>query len=120
MQQKISDSEWKIMEVLWEIGRATQSEIMDRLDMQWNKNTVYTFLSRLEGKKMVRTMEDTSPKVYEAVVQREAWVRKEQENFLNKVYHGSVGKMVTAFVEEGKLTADEVEELKRLLEGMEI
>lgn len=118
MDYKISDSEWKIMEILWEKGTASQSEIMEALDVKWNKNTVYTFLSRLEHKGMA--ISEGSPKHYRAAVRREDCVEQEQESFLNKVYHGSAGQMVTAFVEEGKLTADEVETLKRLLEGMDV
>ena len=53
MDYKISDSEWKVMEILWEKGTATQSEVMDALTEGWNKNTVYTFLSRLEHKGLV-------------------------------------------------------------------
>ena len=53
MDYKISDSEWKVMEILWEKGAATQSEVMDALTEGWNKNTVYTFLSRLEHKGLV-------------------------------------------------------------------
>lgn len=118
MDYKISDSEWKIMEILWEKGTATQSDIMDGLDVKWSKNTVYTFLSRLEHKCMVES--SGSPKEFRAAVKREDCVEQEQESFLNKIYHGSAGKMVTAFVEEGKLTAEEVEELKRLLKEMDI
>ena len=111
MKYKISDSEWKIMEIIWENGFVLQSDIMDALDGKWNKNTVYTFLSRLaEG----------SPKQYRAAVSREECVAQEEESFLNKIYHGSAGKMVTAFLQEGRLSADEVEELKKLLEGMEV
>lgn len=118
MEYKISDSEWKIMEILWEKGEASQSEVMDGLDVKWNKNTVYTFLSRLENKGLVES--GGSPKQYRPLARREDWVAREQESFLNKVYHGSAGKMVAAFVEEGKLTAEEMEELKRLLEGMQV
>lgn len=118
MDVRITDSEWKIMEILWEKGEATQSELMERLEEKWNKNTVYTFLSRLEHKGMVES--HGSPKQYRAAAKREDCVEQEQESFLNKVYHGSAGKMVAAFVEDGKLTPAEVEELKRLLEGMQI
>jgi len=118
MTYKISDSEWKIMEIIWEKGSVLQSDIMDALHGKWNKNTVYTFLSRLEQKGLVAA--EGTPKQYRAVVSREDCVAQEEENFLNKIYHGSAGKMVTAFLQEGRLTADEVEELKKLLEGMEI
>lgn len=118
MAYKISDSEWKIMEILWEKGAAVQSDIMDALDVKWNKNTVYTFLSRLENKGLVAA--EGTPKQYQASVSREDCVAQEEENFLNKVYHGSAGKMVAAFVEEGRLTQQEMEELRRLLEGMDV
>lgn len=118
MAYKISDSEWKIMEIIWEKGSVLQSDIMDALHGKWNKNTVYTFLSRLEQKGLVAA--EGTPKQFRAVVSREDCVAQEEENFLNKIYHGSAGKMVTAFLQEGRLTANEVEELKKLLEGMEV
>lgn len=118
MTYKISDSEWKILEILWEKSQATQHEIMAGLDVKWKKNTVYTFLSRLEQKGLVAA--EGTPKQFRAVVSREDCVAQEEENFLNKIYHGSAGKMVTAFLQEGRLTANEVEELKKLLEGMEV
>lgn len=118
MDYKISDSEWKVMEILWEKGTATQSEVTDALTEGWNKNTVYTFLSRLEHKGLVAA--EGSPKRYAAVIGREECVRQEEEGFLNKVYHGSAGKLVAAFVEEGRLTEKEKEMLKRLLEGMDV
>ena len=118
MDYKISDSEWKVIEILWEKGTATQSEVMDALTEGWNKNTVYTFLSRLEHKGLVAA--EGSPKRYAAVIGREECVRQEEESFLNKVYHGSAGKLVAAFVEEGRLTEKEKAMLKQLLEGMDV
>ena len=110
MDYKISDSEWKVMEILWEKGTATQSEVMDALTEGWNKNTEHKGLVAAEG----------SPKRYAAVIGREECVRQEEESFLNKVYHGSAGKLVAAFVEEGRLTEKEKAMLKQLLEGMDV
>ena len=118
MDCKISDSEWKVMEILWERGAATQSQVMEDLDTKWNKNTVYTFLSRLEHKGLIAAA--GSPKEYTAIAKRADCVRQEQESFLNKVYHGSVGQMVAAFVEEGRLTEQDKTMLKALLEEMEV
>lgn len=121
---KISNSEWVIMEILWEKGEATQSEVMAALEERqshtiWKKNTVYTFLSRLEAKGFVRSVQRKGGKHFSACLGREECVRQEKESFLNKIYHGSVGKMVASFLEDGTLTAEEREELKRLLEEME-
>ena len=118
MDYKISDSEWKVMEILWEKGAATQSEVMDALEENWNKNTVYTFLSRLEHKSLVAA--EGSPKRYAAIIGREECVRQEEESFLNKVYHGSAGQLVAAFVGEGRLTEKDRAMLKQLLEEMDV
>lgn len=123
MENRISNSEWVIMEILWEKGEAAQSEIMEALEGRheriWKKNTVYTFLSRLEAKGLVRSTQEKGGKRFAACRGREECVRQEKESFLNKIYHGSAGKLVASFLEDGTLTAEERGELKRLLEEME-
>lgn len=118
MENRISNSEWVIMEVLWEKGEVTQAEIMDSLDKKWKKNTVYTFLSRLETKGLVNSRQERGGKRFSANRERAECVREEKESFLNKVYHGSAGKLVASFLEDGSLTAKERQELMQLLEEM--
>lgn len=115
MEYKITESEWQLMELLWK-GELTQPQLMEQLDKKWNKNTVHTFLTRLCSKGYVEVDKERSPHVYRAIVSREECVKQERESFLQRVYRGSVGNMVAAFVKEGQLTEAEVEELRKLLE----
>lgn len=115
MEYKITESEWQLMELLWK-GELTQPQLMEQLDKKWNKNTVHTFLTRLCSKGYVEVDKERSPHVYRAIVLREECVKQERESFLQRVYRGSVGNMVAAFVKEGQLTEAEVEELRKLLE----
>ena len=51
------------------------------------------------------------------------WARsspQERRGLLDRVYQGSAGKLVAAFVRDGALTAQEREELRRLLDEMEV
>lgn len=116
MEYKITESEWQLMELLWK-GELTQPQLMEQLDKKWNKNTVHTFLTRLCSKGYVEVDKERSPHVYRAIVSREECVKQERESFLQRVYRGSVGNMVAAFVKEGQLTEAEVEELRKLLEA---
>lgn len=118
MEYKISESEWQLMEFLWQ-GETTQAKLMEQLDGKWNKNTVHTFLARLCAKGYVEVDKERSPHVYRAIVVREECEKQERESFLKRVYRGSVGNMVAAFVKDGQLTEEEVEALRRLLNGVE-
>lgn len=116
MEYKITESEWQLMELLWQ-GEMTQPQLMAQLDHKWNKNTVHTFLARLCGKGYVEVDKEHSPHIYRALVSREECEKQERESFLQRVYRGSVGNMVAAFVKDGQLTEAEVVELRKLLEN---
>lgn len=118
MYVRITDSEWKIMEILWENESLTQPEIMNLLCENWAKNTVHTFLTRLCRKEMVEVDKATQPHRYRALISREECVNQEQESFLDKIFGGSAGMLVSSFVKSGKLSKQEREELLQILEAM--
>ena len=55
MKIDLSNSEWKLMNRLWQTSPMTITELTAALreDTGWSKNTVITMLSRLEGKEAV-------------------------------------------------------------------
>lgn len=116
MDYKISESEWLLMEQLWQ-GELTQPQLAERLGKKWNKNTIHTFLSRLCTKGYAAVDRERSPHVYRAAVPREECEKQERESFLQRVYRGNVGNMVSSFVKDNKLSAREAEELRKLLDG---
>ena len=52
---KLTEAEWTVMSVLWKNERFALKEITDQLYEinQWNKNTVFTYLTRMEHKGLV-------------------------------------------------------------------
>ena len=114
---RISEAEWAVMEALWRCPGATTAELTALLsENAWSKNTIHTFLTRLEGKGYVRVDGSVSPKRYDPAVRREDCVRKETESFLSRVWHGAAGQLLSACIRENRLTAGEVEELRQLLD----
>ena len=118
MQVNLSDSEWKLMNRLWEQSPRTIMELTASLkeDTGWSKNTVITMLSRLEAKGAVRHEEGARAKAYYPAVDRETAARAETESFLGKVYGGSLGLLVSAMVESRALTEEDLAELSAILE----
>ncbi|MCW1884630.1 BlaI/MecI/CopY family transcriptional regulator [Luteolibacter flavescens] len=113
---KISESEWAVMEVLWDASPRTASEIAKTLRKKtsWAENTVRTLLTRLVEKGALD--EAGSPKLYTPAVQREDCVRAESESFLERIFQGAAKPLLVHFAKNARLTPDEVRELKRILD----
>ena len=114
----LSDSEWKLMNRLWDRAPMTITELTAalRADTGWTKNTIITMLSRLEAKGAVRHEEGGRAKRYFPVISQAETAREETKNFLDKVYGGSLGLMMSAMVDSHALTEADITELSAILE----
>lgn len=120
--KKLSDAEWKIMEVLWEKGPCRLKEIVDELYSQtkWTRNTVHTYLTRMEKKNFVSINREQEHHLYSYMINREECVKEERERLLHQAYQGSVSDLVVAFLKESKISKEEKERLSKLLDEMEV
>lgn len=115
----ISESEWSVMEALWERAPQTASEVTKvlRPTMSWAENTVRTLLTRLVDKGALKTAEnDSGTRTFAPAVKREACVRAESDSFLQRIFGGAAKPLLVHFAQTSKLTPEEVQELKRLLD----
>ena len=115
----ISDSEWTVMEALWNSSPQTAGEVTKALrpTTNWAENTVRTMLTRLVDKGALETgKNDSGTRTFSPAVSRESCVKSEGESFMQRVFQGAAKPLLVHFAQESKLTADEVAELKRLLD----
>jgi BlaI family penicillinase repressor len=114
----ISDAEWKVMEVLWTRSPATANEVIDSLQnsCKWSGNTIRTLLSRLVRKGALKARKDGPRFLYSPALERERHVAAESDSFLKRVFFGSPKPLLLHFAERTRLSADEIEELKRFLD----
>ncbi len=118
---KLTDAEWQVMEVLWSGEQFALGDVTDALKSikGWNRNTVYTYLTRMAKKGLVGINRDTVQPYY-AAVSREDCARQEREELLGKVYNGAAGDLIAAFLKEHKISKQEVNRLKKMLDDMEV
>lgn len=118
---KLSEAEWSVMEVLWQGESFALKDITNALSEvnAWSKNTVYTYLSRMEAKGLVK-IDHTSRAPYCAAVSRETCAKKERDELLSKVYSGATTDLIAAFLKESPISKEEVERLRSLLDEMEV
>lgn len=116
MNEKLFDSEAKVMEILWERGPLSAKEIslIAADSIGWNKNTTYTVIKKLEAKGFIRRDEPgfiCTPLVSQNEVQK-----NEAESLLKKFFGGSRKALFSALLEDEKLTDREIEELRDLID----
>lgn len=118
MPPKISESEWDVMNTLWERSPRTAAEVFAALPAGhgWHQKTVNTFLARLAAKGAVRVSKDGNVNLYSARLQRAECVAREGRGFMERVFRGAAGPMLLHFCEKAELTAEEIRELEKLLE----
>ena len=117
----LTNSEWYVLDCLWERSPQTVMELVAALGerLGWAKSTTITTLRRMEDKGLVLCQTQGRTKHYAPAVQRDRAVRGETRSFLNKVYQGSVGLMVSAMAQDQALSKEEIDELYEILREAE-
>ncbi len=116
----ITETEWKIMQVLW--GRSPLSageilEVLQKDDAAWHPKTTQTLIGRLVKKGALGFKGKGRAYFYHPLLTAEQCVDRESDSFLKRVFGGSLQPMLVHFVEYRKLSAKEIRELKKILEG---
>ncbi len=119
---KLSEKEWTVLNALWETGGAELGLLVNKLHETtgWSRNTVLTYLTRMENKGLVRIDKEKYPHIYSAVIDRESCQKQERASFLHRVYSGSAGDLIAAFLKEETISQEERERLRKMLDDMEV
>lgn len=121
---ELSDSELEVMEILWKADKSLSfGELLDysnsHKEKPWKKQTLNTFLYRMQKKGLLNVEYDGIGKKYEPAMTRSEYRMAETKAFLHKNYKGSIAEMLMAFNGSEKLGENEIKELRQLLEAWE-
>ena len=118
---KLTDAEWRVMEPLWQHEPQTGRELVEALEKiaGWNRSTTLTLLRRLEGKQAVADETQNGVKAFRPLIRREEAALQETEDFLSRVYQGSLSLMVSTMTQKQALSQEELEELYKILQELE-
>jgi BlaI family penicillinase repressor len=117
----LTNTEWNLMECLWDASPRTGREATDYLqkNVGWTRSTTLTMLHRMTEKGLIRCEDKDGIKVYSPLIKREDAVIKETNDFINRVYKGSVSLMMSSITKKQELTKEEIEELYAILREAE-
>lgn len=114
---KLNDSEWIVMQAVWESSPARARDVLERVhdETDWAYTTVKTVLARLVEKGALHEEKQGKSSVYEPLVTRESARRAAVRSLLDKAFDGTFGSLVQHMVASEKLGKKEREKLARML-----
>ncbi len=117
----LSDGEWRVMNLLWASSPRRVPELTEALaaDTGWSRATVNMMLTRLEEKGAVRMEQEGRNKLYRPVLSQADARQKETARFLDRLYGGSLGLMVSSFAGQQSLSEEDIRALRAILEEAE-
>jgi BlaI family transcriptional regulator, penicillinase repressor len=114
---QISEAEYEVMQVIWNFEPISTPEVVDKLSNKsdWKPNTIHTMLARLVKKKALHARKDGRVFVYTSLVEKHEYVELKSKSFLQQFFGGTVNSMILNFIENDKLSNEDISELKKIL-----
>ena len=119
--QKPTEAELQILQVLWQHGSSTVRFVNDKLNEE--KKTGYTTTLKtmqiMFEKKLVSRNEESRTHIYDAKVKEEVVQKQLLDRFLDKTFKGSAMKLVMQALGNRKTSKEELNEIRNLLDELE-
>lgn len=117
MQEKLFESEAKVMEIIWAKAPISAKDIslIAAETIGWNKNTTYTVIKKLEAKGFIKR-EDPGF-ICTPLISQNQMQKVEAVSLVKKVFGGSRKALFSALLEDEPLSDEEVEELRKLIDN---
>lgn len=115
---KLSDGEWKIIQLLWEESPQTIIQLTKALEAEtgWTKHTIISYLKRMEEKGAVRYQTEGRTKQFYPLLEERDAELQETKDFLDKVFQGKLGLLLHTMVQQQNFSEDEIKELQDVLD----
>lgn len=117
MNVRFTERELDIMQVLWEQGPATVSEVRESLEDDLAHNTVLTMLKVLEDKGHVLRHTGSKAHRFEALVERASAGASALRRVTTKLFQGSSEELLLKLVDAQNLDDEEIARLRDLLDA---
>lgn len=114
---KISESEYEVMKIIWKYTPISTNEITEKLlhTTSQSSKTIQTLIKRLVTKGALTYKKQSRMFVYTPAVKESEYIGQESSSFLNRYYDGDIMAIVSAYIENDKLSESELDALRTLL-----
>lgn len=114
---QISEAEFEVMKVVWKHAPINTNEITDRLlqTTNWSPKTIQTLIKRLVTKGALTYEKQSRVFIYTPTVKESEYIGQKSNSFLKQYYNGDITAMLSAYIENDRLSEKEIDTLRSLL-----
>ena len=114
MQLKLCDSDYRFMCVVWEHAPVNSGDLVKLCNetLGWKKSTTYTTIKKLSEKGYIKN-EDA---IVSVIIEKERVQADESNYFVDRTFEGSLPGFLTAFLGGKKLSSEEADEIRKLID----
>ncbi len=116
-----TEGELEILQVLWDLGAATVRQVHDQLNMQREigYTTVLKLMQIMTEKNLVTRDESQRTHVYCAKQRKQQTQKRIVTDLVKRAFDGSTNQLVMRALESRKVSSEEIDELRRMLDQLE-
>lgn len=117
--KRLPEAEMDIMNYIWESGRAVSSvEIQEGLKgrHEWSLAVILNLLARLTERGFVTAEKQGKYKLYSAIVKQEDYLRQESKSIIDRIFGGSVSKLVSCLYDGKNLSDEDMKALREFID----
>ncbi len=114
---KVFESEYRFCLILWENEPINSTKLAKLCNekLGWSRTTTYTVIRRLSDRGVVKN----ENAVVSSLVSKDQVQAAEIDELVEKTFQGSIPAFIAAFTKRKKLSGEEVEEIRRMLDRYE-
>ena len=114
---QISEAEFEVMKIVWKHAPISTNDITDRLvkTTAWSPKTIQTLIKRLVTKGVLTYEKQSRVFVYTPLIKEAEYIGQESNSFLKRFYNGNITSMLSAYIDNNKLSDTEIASLRALL-----
>ena len=118
--QSISQSEAKILYILWDDSPLDGKQIAEKLKTtSWSFVTVKTLINRLLNKGYLSFEKQGRRYLYQTTISKTDYLKSENKQFLDRIYGGSLSGLFASFSDQENISKDELDEIKQIISDLE-
>ena len=117
--KRLPEAEMDIMNFIWESEKAVSSvEIQEALknNHDWSLAVILNLLARLTERGFVTAEKQGKYKYYSALVKQEDYLRQESKSIIDRIFGGSVSKLVSCLYDGKNLSDEDIKSLKAFID----
>ena len=117
--KRLPEAEMDIMNYIWESEKAVSSvEIQEALKDKhdWSLAVILNLLARLTERGFVTAEKQGKYKYYSALVKQEDYLRQESKSIIDRIFGGSVSKLVSCLYDGKNLSDEDIKSLKAFID----